>query len=165
MDGEQSSSQKKRARARFTPEEDYVIRSMYQGVRTNWGFIAKILNRDNEKMIYDRYHAYLAPGINSTPFTDEEFEILKYLVQVTGTNWKFIRKFFPGRTIYNLKNNFHILCNRGKLDYKECMSKPHIEDEKIINQELIKLKNRDMKHNEPCHKKIPVKKYVITPQP
>lgn len=156
---------KKKVRERFTPEEDYVIRSMYQGVRTNWGTIAKILNRDSEKMIYDRYHAYLAPGIISCPLNSEELDLLKKLVEITGTNWKFIRRFFPGRTIYTLKNNFQVMCNHGKLNYRECVNKPHIEDDKIVNQRLLEMKRAEENEKETHAKKTQFKRHVIQSEP
>ncbi|MDR1334124.1 MAG: SANT/Myb domain-containing protein, partial [Holosporaceae bacterium] len=57
----------------------------------------------------------LAPGISKTQFSKDEDLCLMNCVQLYGTKWKGISKFFPGRTGDCLKNRYHSLCkSKGK---------------------------------------------------
>jgi hypothetical protein len=54
-----------------------------------------------------RYLSNLSPTLNFAPFTKEEDEILKGLIDRFGTCWRTLSKYFNGRSEVSLKNRWN----------------------------------------------------------
>jgi hypothetical protein len=107
----QQGSQRQRRKLRFSPKEDAVIMSAKMAdPPESWNTIAKRLKRRTARQCRDRWMQYLAPEINSGPWTPEEDQLLVDKINEIGTIWVAMKPSFKGRSDIALKNrwNSHI---------------------------------------------------------
>ena len=92
---------------KFTPEEDKKLLELVaaQGAR-NWPKIAQSLPHRNARQCRERYKNYLAPGVSSRPFSDDEEILLRKLINEYGQKWSLIAQHFQNRTDVSLKNHW-----------------------------------------------------------
>lgn len=126
------------SKAHFTKEEDQIILDNFTGHNTDWERIARLLGNRSPKNVKDRYCQYLNPTINFAPWTEKEKIMLFELAQRYGTDWRVIHRFFPGRTVSNLKNTFTSYCKRKDVDKKQYID---IANERRRKRKLNELPN------------------------
>ena len=71
------SSQQKRKREKFLPEEDRQLRELVAiHGDSSWDIVAKNMPNRNQRQCRERWKHYLCPGIDSSPWTPEEDAII-----------------------------------------------------------------------------------------
>ena len=104
--------------AKFTPEDDELLRSLVgKSKNIDWGEIAHMMPGRNQRQCRERWTNYLCPTINNSEWKPEEDALLKEKVELLGKKWVKISKFFDHRTDQMCKNRFNIL-ERKKLNAK-----------------------------------------------
>ena len=86
----------KKNRCKFSEKEDQQLIDLYTKYHKQWKLIANEMNR-NVRQIRERYLNYLAPNVNTSPWTDEEELLLHQKVSEYGTSWVKISPFFQNR--------------------------------------------------------------------
>ena len=101
---------------KFTELEDQQILSLVGADEnsTNWELVAMALGTRTARQCKDRFHMYLAPGLNKTEWNAEEDKLLIDLVSKYGQKWKSFAPSFPGRPEISLKNRFRLLQRRNR---------------------------------------------------
>lgn len=108
MSEESYTTQHHRSRAKFSSEEDELLRSLVsEHGDDNWQIIAMQMNGRNPRQVRERWFKYLKPNLNKKPWTPEEEKLLVEKHEVYGNQWKLIATFFKGRTDINVKSKFH----------------------------------------------------------
>lgn len=105
----------KKHRSPFTREEDALLRQLVQiyGSSTkSWDQIAACLPNRNSRQCRERYRSYLDPELTNGPWTPEEDQLLRELVNEHGTKWVNLVKFFKGRSDSNIKNRWYTYINK-----------------------------------------------------
>ena len=124
-------------RNQFTQLEDMKLKSLVNTFgEKNWETISQHMQNRTARQCRDRYKYYLAPFINSEPWTYEEELKLEVLVSVFGKKWCIIRRYFNGRTEINLRCHYSLLERRK---------------EKVENIVPVKSKKGDSVPSEPEH--------------
>jgi hypothetical protein len=75
----------------------------------SWSLVAAELGTRTPRQCRNRYTLFLAPDLNSAPWTPDEDEVLIHHYEAIGPKWAALRQFFPGRTDLNVKNRFLFL--------------------------------------------------------
>jgi len=114
-----SESKSKKAKKKFTSEEDEIIVNYVQkhGAK-NWRFLTTILKNRTSRQIRERWVNYLDPNVSHGEWTKEEDELILELFNQNGTKWSVISKSFLNRTDVMIKNRFQLLkrhLNKGFL--------------------------------------------------
>jgi hypothetical protein len=114
-DAFQTAPSLKRAKHKFTADEDTLIRQLVgqHGTR-QWDIIARFLPTRSARQIRDRWKHYLSPQVVLRPWSLDEDRQLLLLTSQLGPQWATLVKFFPGRTDVNLKNRWNKLQRRSK---------------------------------------------------
>ena len=100
-------------RNQFTQLEDIKLRSLVNTFgEKNWETVSQHMQNRTARQCRDRYKYYLAPFINSEPWTYEEELKLDVLVSVFGKKWCIIRRYFQGRTEISLRCHYSMLERR-----------------------------------------------------
>ena len=103
------NSKKETKKRTFTAYEDAMIKLLASKSKTiNWKSIAKYIPGKTTRQCRERYQTYLAPGINVSPWTREEDELLAQKYKELGSKWSEISTFFNGRSANALKNRFNV---------------------------------------------------------
>jgi Myb-like DNA-binding protein FlbD len=103
------NSKKELKKRTFTVYEDAMIRLLTSKLKTiNWKNIAKYIPGKTTRQCRERYQTYLAPGINVSPWTKEEDELLAQKYKELGSKWSEISAFFNGRSANALKNRYNV---------------------------------------------------------
>ena len=140
---------------RITKADDQEIINYVEQGKT-WAEIATLLDK-TERACKERWENFLDPAIQFTPFTKKEDNLLIEKFNEYGLKWNIIAKFFPGRTIIQLKNRYYSihLRNKNRMSIEERNKSRSIftdEEEKLIVQ-LYKKLGRGKQHVE-CWKAI-----------
>ena len=140
---------------RITKADDQEIINYVEQGKT-WAEIATLLDK-TERACKERWENYLDPNIKFTPFTKKDDDLLIEKFNEYGLKWNIIAKFFPGRTIIQLKNRYYSihLRNKNRMSIEERNKSRSIftdEEEKLIVQ-LYKKLGRGKQHVE-CWKAI-----------
>ncbi|OHT14534.1 hypothetical protein TRFO_15062 [Tritrichomonas foetus] len=102
---------------KFTKEEDDLINRMVSEHGEHfWKEISKLLTSRTPRQCRERWKHYLSPGIDNSPWTPEEDEILEHRYLILGPKWSLIRESLPGRTDVNIKNRYALLCRKVQKD-------------------------------------------------
>ncbi|KAH0795859.1 Myb-like DNA-binding domain containing protein [Histomonas meleagridis] len=101
----------------WTKDDDDKLRNhVHENGEKNWCVIGSILGRTG-KQCRERWVSCLQPNIKSYPWTLEEDELLMKLVREMGRKWVQIGKFFPHRSVNDIKNRWY--SNLKKKNEKE----------------------------------------------
>lgn len=133
---ENPATQKKRA---FTVSEDAMIKFLTSRAKgdINWKEVAAQIPGKTTRQCRERYQTYLAPGINNSPWTRDEDELLIHKYREFGSKWSLIAQFFNGRSPNALKNryNVHIIHRgRGTRSHIDIPAIPAPKQQKIIEK-------------------------------
>lgn len=86
------------AQPKFSKEQDIRLINLVNLIGEQWNLIARTFKNKSAKQCKNRWINYLSPNVNKEPWTEEEDELLKSLVQTHGQLWKKISSFFNGRS-------------------------------------------------------------------
>ena len=100
-------------RSKFTPEEDQkLIYIVSTSPEIKWSKVAEIMKNKTSRQCRERYKNYLANGINQSPWTPEEDQVLLKAYAEIGPCWSHMTSLFQGRTCVNIKNHYAKIKNK-----------------------------------------------------
>lgn len=106
---------KSHPKSKFNFDEDAKLRQLVTQLgEHNWPLIASQMPYRNLRQCKERWYHYLAPTINTAPFTQEEDQLLVEKYNELGAKWVKLASFFPNRTDIIVKNRFLVLSRRMK---------------------------------------------------
>lgn len=112
---EQTDSQQKTSRQKFTHEEDQRLVELVAIHGTHaWKKIAQIMKTRTTRQCRERYINYLSPNLTNGPWSPQEDAFLIQKVKEMGPRWSKIVKFFPTRSDVNIKNRYALFVSKGK---------------------------------------------------
>ena len=127
----------------FDRREDELLLDLVKKYGTDsWNTIASEIGTRTARQCRNRYNDFLAPGLNKSPWTPEEDELLKRQYEELGPRWAVLRSFFPGRTDLNIKNRFGYL-TRNRADVRELKNKFLAEHRGIAGDDLKRRRRKD----------------------
>ena len=104
------SAPKVKKHAKFTEREDNKLSDLVEEYGDkDWDFIASKMKGRNKRQCRERWHNYLSPSLNVSPWSPEEDALLIEKHGQCGPKWVRISKFFPNRTDTMIKNRFQML--------------------------------------------------------
>jgi hypothetical protein len=77
-----------------------------------WSRIAKEIPGRTARQVRERWKNYLAPELNTGPWTEAENALLSKLVAQYGSQWSRMARYFANRTDISLKNHWVLLKRR-----------------------------------------------------
>ncbi|KAL2871190.1 SANT/Myb-like DNA-binding domain-containing protein [Aspergillus lucknowensis] len=99
----------------WSPAEDARLREAVAKHGTRWVSVASEVQTRNGDQCAKRWNGKLNPGLDHSPWTQDEDEQLLCLVATYGNNWKFMASsFFNARAPLALKNRHSLLMRRLK---------------------------------------------------
>lgn len=129
-----SAKGKPHPKDKFTPTEDAKLRALVKFLgESSWNKVSEYMGTRNARQCRDRYKNYLAPNLNSKPWTLEDDEKLNKLIQTIGKKWSLVAKEFPGRTDINIKSRYSLLQRQSARD-KEMNAKKSLEFNELVLQ-------------------------------
>jgi hypothetical protein len=107
-----------RPHAKFSYADDQKLRSLVDSVdnvdNVDWNAVADEMDGKNPRQCRERWINYLAPDLNTEPWTTDEDALLVDKYRELGSRWVQIAYFFPNRTDCMVKNRFHKLWCRER---------------------------------------------------
>ena len=101
------SSQQKRKREKFLPEEDRQLRELVAiHGDSSWDIVAKNMPNRNQRQCRERWKHYLSSSKAKVPWTPEEDDLLYQKMNELGPKWTKIAKYFDGRTDIQIKTRW-----------------------------------------------------------
>jgi succinate dehydrogenase flavin-adding protein (antitoxin of CptAB toxin-antitoxin module) len=130
-------------RKRFTKEEDkQLIEFVQMFGEMNWKFISIFMENRNPRQCRDRWELFLSPTLKQSEWTKEEDELLIVIKKKFGSQWRFIKDFFPDRTDVSIKNRWKYLQKVGKLREDNSFRKDtHVNFQSITSEDQIENDN------------------------
>jgi hypothetical protein len=96
-----------RARRRFTTQEGVQLPVvMSTGLCQDWGDVAKQMPPRTPRQCRELWMNYLNPRLSSTPWTQEEDELLEKKMEELGRRWPVIASSFSNRSRNQIKNRW-----------------------------------------------------------
>jgi hypothetical protein len=112
-----SDSERRKYRKIFEPQEDEILRGLIEQYGAeSWSWISSQMPNRTPRQCRERWKTYLCPDVNVAPWTDADDQLLMEKFPEFGTRWSAFRPFFPQRTVNNIKNRWHALTRRVRLD-------------------------------------------------
>ena len=100
---------------KFTEEDDQKLREIIARIGTSsWIEVAKAMGDRNSRQCKERWENYLDPTINTSPWTQEEDDLLIQKQLEIGSKWVTIAHFFNRRTDAQVKNRWQMLDRKMK---------------------------------------------------
>lgn len=125
---------------KFTQEEDlFILKMVEENGVSDWNKISKTLKNRTARQCRERWNHYLRPGIVTSPWTNEEDEILSKLYNEIGAKWSIIRSNLPGRTDISIKNRWTLISRKNVKQAKQKLrqdTQPKIESESSCDNVL-----------------------------
>jgi hypothetical protein len=102
-------------RVKFSPADDRKLRSLVDAVDTvDWNAVAGEMEGKNPRQCHERWINYLAPNLNTEPWTADEDLLLMHKYRELGSRWVQMACFFPNRTGCMVKNRLNRLRRRER---------------------------------------------------
>lgn len=147
------SSQQKRKREKFLPEEDRQLRELVAiHGDSSWDIVAKNMPNRNQRQCRERWKHYLSSSKAKVPWTPEEDDLLYQKMNELGPKWTKIAKFFDGRTDIQIKTRwmqrfamFSDLHIRKKRNYTQSQQNEITLNRQVFNQ---KTQNNSIQHQQ-----------------
>lgn len=118
---QQSPPQKDKPRTKFTEFEDNRLRQIVMSMpKVNWKIVERLMGSKNARQCRERYNNYLAPQINTNPWTPEEEKVLMEKYKELGPQWAKMTPFFSNRAAVSIKNQY------AKIIYNERRGKTQV---------------------------------------
>ena len=88
-----NNNKRSAAKNKFSSQEDEMLRELVKKFgEYNWTKISSNLIGRNERQCHDRWFYYLSPSVNKDPWTQEEDDLLRKLIEDVGPRWVNIAK-------------------------------------------------------------------------
>jgi hypothetical protein len=114
-------SKRKKLRQNFTKQEDeLIIKFVEEYGYDKLNILEKRIPNRNTKQIQERYHLYLDPKLNHSPYSPQEDELLLKAYRDFNGKWCLMRKLFTGRTDVSLKYRHKQLLKIRKQQESNC---------------------------------------------
>ncbi|OHT01280.1 Myb-like DNA-binding domain containing protein [Tritrichomonas foetus] len=137
-------------RFKFTSDEDILLTSLVTKFgEDNWALISRHMINRSIRQCRERWRNYLSPNVRTDPFSPEEDAVLVEKVRVFGNRWRFISKFFYGRSDIAVKNRWqHLRHKKEQADFKKaiCSQVKLIHFDHNYSQQTINHQN-NVHHN------------------
>ncbi|CRG88765.1 Myb-related protein A [Talaromyces islandicus] len=103
----------------WSQAEDELLRVGIQRYGTHWSRVAQVVGTRNGDQCFKRWNDVLDPGINRSPWTQDEDRMLLVAIGKYGRSWKqIVDTYFPGRTGLDAKNRHRQLTRKRKREEK-----------------------------------------------
>jgi hypothetical protein len=123
MSTHRPSSESHPYRRIFEAKEDERLRRLVDQYGTeDWSWIAAHMPNRTRRQCRERYKTYLCPEVNVSPWSEVEDRMLLAKYNEIGSKWAEFRPFFQRRTVNNIKNRWHTLVRRERLDGEKASS-------------------------------------------
>ncbi|KAF6005131.1 hypothetical protein F1559_001080 [Cyanidiococcus yangmingshanensis] len=100
--------QQRRLKGAWTAAEDArIIELVRQIGEKSWSRLATFLEGRTGKQCRERWFHHLAPGVNKSPWTEEEEQVLREKHAEFGNRWALIARYLPGRSDNTIKNHWN----------------------------------------------------------
>jgi hypothetical protein len=101
------------SRVKFSPRDDEALRDLVESLGTSdWPAIVAHMPGKNVRQCKERWINYLAPVLNTAPWTaEEDYRLIQKYAEL-GPRWVQIAAFFSNRTDSMIKNRFNKLQRR-----------------------------------------------------
>ena len=100
---------------KFSNEDDAKLQKIINEIGTqSWTQVAKAMGDRNPRQCKERWENYLNPAINTSPWTQEEDDLLIQKQLEIGSKWVTIAHFFNHRTDAQVKNRWQMLARKMK---------------------------------------------------
>ena len=108
-------------RSKFTEEEDRMLSDLVKEFGSHaWKIVADQMPGKTARQVRERWHNYLAPGIDHSPFSKEDDILLLQKTKELGKKWAVIVSYFRGRTSVMLKNRYcTLMLRKSALEKKQ----------------------------------------------
>jgi hypothetical protein len=102
------------SRQRFSLLEDQQLATLVeQHGENDWAQIASFMPGRSARQCRERWQNYLAPSLDSLPWTPKEDDLLLQKFREFGHKWGKIAESFPARSYLNCKNRWRTLQNHA----------------------------------------------------
>lgn len=102
-------------RSKFTEFEDEKLKQIVMSMpKVNWKIVERVMGTKTARQCRERYNNYLAPEVNTNPWTPEEEQLLIEKYKEFGPQWSKMTSFFRNRAAVSLKNQYAKLVYNGK---------------------------------------------------
>lgn len=119
-----------RSRCEFTGEEDNMLMNLVEVMGTNdWQAISNKIETKSARQCRERWNNYLSPALTSSPWSEEEDDLLLQLFENIGPKWTQIASFFRNRSSNAVRNRFRL-----KQKKELMMIKKYKSDQKLLNE-------------------------------
>lgn len=99
----------------WTDAEDKLLIDAVNTHGKSWTVVADVVKTRNAEQCSKRWKQSLDPQLNRSQWTEEENKLLLEAYKIKGSQWKEIQvEYFPTRSRNTIKNQFTILCRRGR---------------------------------------------------
>lgn len=134
----QKSSGSTKFHSKFTLEDDELLKKLVARYgENNWIRVANGMQNRNERQCRERWVYYLSPKINTSPWTEEEDQLLISKVHEMGNKWVKISAYFPFRTDAMIKNRYNLLKrHEAKMKKKSSKSSKKTSSKVIYNDNI-----------------------------
>jgi hypothetical protein len=109
----------------FEHHEDERLRQLVERFGAgDWLWISSHMPNRTPRQCRERYKTYLCPEVNIEPWSEEDDRLLLEKYQECGSKWADFRQFFSHRTVNNIKNRWHTLARRARMEGEVGSSEP-----------------------------------------
>ena len=134
---------------KFTEIEDQRLREVVARFEEyDWNVIASEMPGRNPRQCKERWTYYLSPTLNTSPWTNEEDNLLLMKQMELGSKWVKISKFFDNRTDAMVKNRFNVLMRKKKKGLLNLPMGVIFQDQSSVTETIRNPQYRSTKEDE-----------------
>ena len=121
-------------RNHFSREEDERLRLLVEKYGENeWSLVCSEMPNRTIRQCRERWQHHLKETVLKSKWSSEEDRLLFVKYQEIGPKWKYMEKYFPGRTSINIRNRFNCLRRFNILYFANNYQQPQISPQNQVH--------------------------------